>query len=384
MKKPLLIALIACSSLIGTAQITVTSITFPATGNKLRYTQASNPNVAVALYTPPGGNQIWNLSILKAAKVFETAFRPATEGANVAFFPGATMVVIDGTTESYYKSSSTKLELLGQVSTTIAGINLKGIYINQPPIAVRRSPLNFFDIYQQSSSNLLIWAYNQIPAGAINLPVTPDSIRIRISNQIVEVVDAWGTLTLPGSLPQSQYPVIRLKKTTYHEQRIDAKVPPLGWLDVTDNIVRGGTPWASLFGVDTVVSHHYFNNVEKEEIAILTFNNEQNAVTSVVYKNTIASTPVVESQADPLYRLHVYPNPAVDNINISCPDAPSGIYTLKVFNILGTVIKESMHPWIENKTINIVLPINKKGLFFCRLEDSKGKILGMSRLMVTD
>ena len=268
MKTILITLLLAFNCILLSAQITVTSSTFPAAGDKLRYAQAANPNVAVALFTPPGGNQNWNLSTLTAARVFETNYRPATEGANVANFAGATMVVIEGANEYYYKSSAAKLELLGQASSTIAGVNLKAFYKNQPAIAERHAPLNFFDIYQQSSSNLLAWAFSDIPIGAINLPVKPDSIRFRISKNIVEVVDGWGTLTLPGALPQSQYAVLRLKKTTYKEQRIDAKIPLLGWLDVTDNIVRGGTAWASLFGVDTTVTHHYFNNIQKEEIAV--------------------------------------------------------------------------------------------------------------------
>ena len=308
-------------------QITVTSSTFPAAGDKLRYVQASNPNTAVSLFTPPGGNQNWDLSALTSAGTFETNYRPATEGANAAAFPGATMVVINGTDEYYYRSSGTKFELLGQASTTVGGVNLKALYINQPPIAVRHAPLNFFDIYQQSSSNLLAWAFSEIPNSAVNLPVMPDSIRIRISNQIVEVVDGWGTLTLPGALPQPQFPVLRLKKTTYHEQRIDAKVPPLGWLDVTDNVVRGGSAWSSLFGVDTTVTHHYFNNIEKEEIATLTFNNEQNAVISVVYKNVAA----VNNPCPTPNTLSVNPaNPVCSGISVTLTAKATGTGTLTV------------------------------------------------------
>ena len=284
-------------------QITVPSSTFPATGDKLRYVQAANPNAAISLFTPPGGNQNWDLSALTPATTFETNYRPAIEGANAASFPGATIVVINGTDEYYYKSSATKFELLGQASSTVGGLPLKALYINQPTIAVRHSPLNFFDIYLESSGNLLPWAYSEIPNGAINLPVTPDSIRFRISSRIVEAVDGWGTLTLPGA-PQPQFPVLRVKKTTYHEQRIDAKVPPLGWFDVTD-IVRGGGPWANLFGVDTTVTHHYFNDVSKEEIAILTFNTEQNSVISVVYKNAATVSN---------------PCPSVDNVTVNVPN----------------------------------------------------------------
>ena len=66
-----LVVLFICPHFI-IGQITVTSTTFPAAGDKLRYKQASNPNVAISLFTPPGGNQAWNLSTLTESSAFET------------------------------------------------------------------------------------------------------------------------------------------------------------------------------------------------------------------------------------------------------------------------------------------------------------------------
>jgi len=382
MKKLLLFALIAWNSLDSGAQITVTPSTFPATGDVLRYVQAVNPNIAVALFTPPGGNQSWDLSALTPASTFEVSYRPAAEGAFNAAFPAASMVVSSGTDEYYYTSSDTKFERLGQASSTVGGLPLTAIYQNQPPLAERRAPLNFFDIYQQSSGNLLNWPISAIPGGALILPVTPDSVRFRISKNILEVVDGYGTLRLPGALPQSEFPVLRLKKTTYLEQRIDAKVPPLGWVDVTDVVIQSGSPWAPLLGVDTTVTFHYFNDLSKEEIAVLTFNNAQNAVLSVVYKNTTPSTSVVEAPGGALSRLQVYPNPAVSIVTISCTDAPSGVYTFKIFSSLGTVVRESAHLLSENTPIQVVLSTGMNGLYFCRLEDENGRVMGISRLIV--
>jgi len=383
MKKPLLFTWMAWCSLQLSAQITVPASTFPAAGDVLRYVQAANPNIAVALFTPPGGNQFWDLSALTPASTFEVSYRPAAEGAFNAAFPAATTVVSSGTDEYYYTSSATKFELLGQASSTVGGLPLTAIYQNQPAVAERRAPLNFLDIYQSSTGNLLGWPISAIPAGALNLPVTPDSVRFRIAKNVLDVVDGFGTLRLPGALPQSEFPVLRLKKTTYQEQRIDAKVPIIGWLDVTDVVIQSGSPWAPLFfGRDTTVTFHYFNDLSKEEIAVLTFNNAQNAVTSVVYKNTTPITSVVEALGA-LSRLEVYPNPAVSAVTISCTDAPSGVYTLKIFNSLGRVTKESTHLFAENAPIQVVLPTGMNGLYFCRLEDENGRVMGMSRLMVT-
>ncbi|MFN0016074.1 MAG: hypothetical protein ACKVU2_16145 [Saprospiraceae bacterium] len=258
MKKLLLFTLIAWSGLHLSAQITVTSSTFPTTGDVLRYVRAANPNIAVALFTPPGGNQFWDLSALTPASTFEVSYRPASEGGFQDAFPAATMVVSSGTSEYYYTSSGTKFELLGHVDNTIGGLPIVAIYRNQPIVAERRAPLNVFDIFQQTSNNTLQWSYGEIPAGALILPLTPDSVRLRINRQILDVVDGYGTLRLPGALPQSEFPVLRLKKTTYITQNIDIKVQ-LGWIDVSQAAPGSGSLWSSLLGTDTITTHHYLN-----------------------------------------------------------------------------------------------------------------------------
>ncbi len=364
------------------AQITVTATPFPAPGDVLHYVQAANPGVAVALYTPPGGNQFWDLSTLTPAFNFETHFLPAAQGTYAESFPTATMVVLKNTDEQYYSSSGTKFENPGSVSDSVSGLPIIAIYKNAPVFAERHAPLNFFDIYQQSTGNLLVWDYSELPNGAVNFPITPDSVRLRIARNVVETVDAWGVLRLPGELPQSEFPVLRLKKTTYLEQRMDAKIPPLGWLDVTDNVIQSGSPWAALFGVDTTVTHHYFNDIAKEEIATLTFNNSQNDVIAVVYKNTADITSVDEANGATEQSLGLYPNPARSTVTIDCPSMPSGIYTLKIFNHQGSLVKEEIHLVTDDKSIQVALLPSMNGQYFCCLEDVKGKMVGTGKLIV--
>lgn len=383
MKKTLItLAWIIWSRLYITSQITVTSSTFPVIGDRLRYIQAANPNSAISLFTPPGGNQSWNLSGLTASSKFEYNFKTPKEGKFSDLFPGASSISLKGTDEYYYKSSNTKFELLGIVSTAIAGQPIKAVYINQPPYVERYGVLNFFDIHQQSNSNLLSWAYSEIPAGVINLANKIDSIRFRISNQVIETVDAYGNLRLPGSLPQSDFPVLRLKETTYHEQRIDAKVPPLGWIDITDNITGSASPWAILFGVDTVTRHRYISQISKEEIAILTFNSAQNEVKSVVYKNTEASTPTAELASPKLPSLQIYPNPASASITIHTSQLIHGPHQLKIFTIGGALIHTSKHLISVNGSIKILLRPGMKGEYICKLENEKGELEGISRLLI--
>jgi hypothetical protein len=378
MKHLLLFALLLSVSLQSTAQITVPASTFPMTNDVLRYVQAANPGVAVALYTPPGGNQFWDLSMLTAASTFETNYRPAAEGVNNAPFPNATMVVKSGLDEYYYTSTATQFQLLGHTTTTVGGLPLNAVYINSPVYAERHAPLHFFDIYQQSFNNVLKWAYSDIPAGAFPPQSFVDSVRLRFNTQVLEVVDAYGTLRLPGPAPQPEFSVLRLKKTIYQAGALDVHTS-IGWIPV-QQVLDPSSAWASLTGTDTTVTHHYLNDISKEEIAVLTFNNEQNAVTKVTYKNTAPVSSIFE--IPDAVQLQCFPNPAVAAVTIRCANIAAGIYKLKIFSSLGTLVQENTDFFAANSPVQISLSDGLNGLYFCRLETTAGKIVGMSRLMV--
>ncbi|MFM9950906.1 MAG: T9SS type A sorting domain-containing protein, partial [Saprospiraceae bacterium] len=77
----------------------------------------------------------------------------------------------------------------------------------------------------------------------------------------------------------------------------DAKIPPLGWLDVTDVAIASV---GLTLGVDTMVAYHYFSNVDRQEIAVVRLNNAQSAAEMIQFKNVnnvqlaisnIATTP---------------------------------------------------------------------------------------------
>ena len=151
----------------------------------------------------------------------------------------------------------------------------------------RYAPLNFFDIRQATSNTLQAFAASEVPP--LGLPVAVDSVRYRVSIQDLSVVDAWGTMTIPGG----SYPVLREKGTKYTTTNVDVKVAPLGWIDVSS---LGGGPWQAFLGTDTVVHHNYYNDVSKEPIAAVEWNNAQNAVVKVTFKKV---QPVCQNDGDP-------------------------------------------------------------------------------------
>ncbi|MDV7394326.1 hypothetical protein RZS08_23290, partial [Arthrospira platensis SPKY1] len=127
---------------------------------------------------------------------------------------------------------------------------------------------------------------DDVPGGILNnLPITPDSLRIRINTQRTDEVDAWGTLTIPGGI----YDVLREKRTELRQTRIDAKIGFFpAWVDVTDIFVE----LLSLPGLGSLTqeSYYFWSNEALEPIAVLSLSPATGEVQSVEYKANNIST----------------------------------------------------------------------------------------------
>lgn len=286
------------------AQITVPPSTLPVAGDTLKMAVDAEPlSCSFLVFTPPGGQQSWDLSCLTADRTDDIVYRPASQGSAVSLFPGATSVILPpafpypgvlpgflSPQEDYYQSTGTELKYLGGVGMLPYLTSPVAAFFN-PPLVTRRAPINFFDIKQTSTGLLTPFDDTLMdPAIRQKLPFTADSFRYRVALTRLDVVDAYGTVTLPGG----SFDVLREKRTQYSESRIDAKVNPLGWLDVTDVFIQ--FVGANFLGVDTLVSHNFYNDVSKEPIAVVDLDRNQVTPVRATYKNV---QPVCQRDGDP-------------------------------------------------------------------------------------
>ncbi len=342
MKNIFLFLLGAIGSIGATAQITIPSSTLPALGDTLRYAWAYNQGT-FAMVTPPGFDQSWNFAGLTPNALFDEIYRAPGQGQFAAKFPTADLLVIDSVGERYYQVNSSGLYLLGYTEKNLFGYPFNVVYRNNPIFKERFVPLNFFDIYQQSTNNLEGFRFVDLPAGlkAAYLAAgftTMDSIRLRVAISKLFTVDAYGVAVVPGPAPQPQYPVLRQKTTQYREIRVDGKVAPLGWLDITD-LTRQYVPGSNAtLGVDTTGSHIFYNDLTKAAIALLTLDAEGRPV-HVRYKNNApAVCTTIDSRPQNIWTGsagNTWENPA----NWSCGAVPGA--NTDVFINSGTVVINS-------------------------------------------
>ena len=356
MQKILYSAVFLVYCLSSVAQITVTSSTFPAAGDTLRYAIDDQPTVdPQSMYTPPGFNQTWDLSQLKVRVLANQVFLPASAGKNVANFPGADLVTTNGVTETYYNLTSTRLETMGYAGTDPFGFNLKAIYKLRPAFPERRAPLNFFDTNSSSTNILQGFSVSELPPAVIAyLPAGTafDSLRIRMAISRISSVNASGTMKLPSA----QYEVLREKSTQYREYRVDAKIKILGWLDVTDVIINTTNAWDSFLGVDTTVTHLYFNDKSKEVIAEVNWNTAENKILSVRFKAPPRATVPVREVQPPTAQLRVIPNPVDEEIQLSFVPLISGTLRIELHDALGRMVKTSELQVVQQQKMRWQMP----------------------------
>lgn len=312
----------------------------------------------------------------------EFIYRPANGGTVGAQVPGAELhAVLSPTTESYYNVTDTRVELQAYWGVVPYDLVANNLFEYYPPIAERRAPLNFFDINANASGFLELFepsAFSpvlmlQLAAQTNNAQI--DSMRYRLAFSEISAVDGYGTMSIPGG----SFDVLREKRTQYTETRIDCKIPPLGWLDLTDQCIQAG--FFGL-GVDTTVSYYFHNDVAKEPIAVVTLNNAQNAVEQVVYKNT--TPPVVNAINDtqiPTPMIAVSPNPANDEVFFEFKNLLPGKYRLVIFDENGRVALEQSMQLNSEQSERMNISRLSPSVYFISLFDENGRVVCQEKLV---
>jgi hypothetical protein len=333
------IALINMSLAAGSAafaQITVTNATFPVAGDTLKMAIDYSPSVINLVYTPPGFDLTWDLSSLQAAETRNFIYRPAAAGLVGGQVPGAELVMTSppSPAEYYYNVTGTEIALQAYHGIAPYDVVSSQVFGYAPPLRERAAPLNFFDVRASSSGILKFLVPSDFPPALVAaLPVRPDSLRYRVALNNIEAVDAYGTLIIPDG----SYSVLRQKRTAYRETRLDGKIPPLGWLDLTDVALQAGF---SGLGVDTTVTFDFYNDVEKTPIASVELNAAQNAAVQTLFK--YSPSWVAHAGSAPGARVHLrqnQPNPFNPRTTIKYDLPTSGPVRLSVFDLAGRLVR---------------------------------------------
>ncbi len=315
------------------AQITITNSVFPAASDTLRYLVDYFPSNI--LISPPGGPYNWNFVNLKKHETEMVRYRPAKEGMAYDSLRDANLVVNLGEgRESYYKVTPTTFEMIGIAGKDHLSLGLNLVLRISPPILQQRAPLTFPANHVSTYSAFVPVSLSNVPKevlDSLKLPFALDSIRLRIAGQRNDFVDAYGSLIIPGGT----YNVLREKRTEYVNTRLDAKLPFLGWQDITDLLLTN--PSFEGLGRDTSIIYYFWNNNSKEAIAMVYVDVQKQEPYFVRYKNTALITGTEEDFGKEV-EVKFSPNPFVSEIDFEAKSAIPGYVLLIIVSADGKIM----------------------------------------------
>lgn len=315
-----------------TAQIIITNSVFPVVGDTFHYAFGNQPGAINQIFTPPGGGQQWDLSNLQPTQYWNQVMRNPASGSAQASFPGASILYspLNSSNQVYLQVTGTQVLNMGYFGLDELGLGLNLLFDKVPNLEETWAPVNFFDIHQSTSNVLTAFDAPIAPPILINLVPTADSFRIRVTYQRLGVIDAWGTLAIPGGT----FDVLRKKQTEYKSIAVDVKVAPLGWIDIS---TIGGQQILPL-GTDTITTFHFLNDVSKEAIAVCTLNTAQNTVTGVQYK--ALPPPVATFTPSFNESLFAWPNPVQNTLYVHFTNDAGATFELRLIDAQGRLILE--------------------------------------------
>ena len=358
-----------------TAQMTLTDAYFPSANDSLQTAiSLSQYTRTLRLTAASSTAQRWDYSYLRAAanSTAKTTERylAATDTALLSQFPTAKLVRdIGGGQLAAYTKTATRFELLGYKNIDFGGIlRLPVIAKFLQPVLERRAPMAFNTTNRNQSSFVVAISSNIIPDTLLStLPIRPDSIRVRFQTDRQDKTDAYGTLLIPGG----SYEVLRERRYEVTDTKIEAKINPLPWLDVTSLILTG-----TQRPRDTTIRYYFWSNSAKEPIAVLT-TDDKDSITLAQYKYLKINTSVENAAyTEGVASLIISPNPmtteAVFDIKI---ESSSASCSLAIVDNLGQIILQKNLKIGKEQRVQVDISSLANGIYWARLVDENGGIL---------
>ena len=358
-----------------TAQTSLTDAYFPSVNDTL-VTAVALPQYTRFLRLTAAATtaQQWNFSFLRSAlnstaKTTEV-YLAATDTALLRQFPTAKLVRdIGGGQLAAYNKSTTRFDLLGFKNIDFGGLlRLPIVAKYLQPVLERRAPLTYNTTNRNQSSFVVAFAADIIPDTILRtLPIRPDSLRVRFQTDRQDKTDAFGTLAIPGG----SYQVLRERRYELTDTKIEAKINPLPWLDITSLVLTGQQRPR-----DTTINYYFWNNLSKEPIAILTVD-DRDSVTRAEYKYLKINTSVKNTaDTEGSSSVSIFPNPVTNEATFEIKTGRSdATFSLNIVDNLGRTLLQKTVKNEREQQVRVDVSILSGGLYWVHLVGDDGQNL---------
>lgn len=321
-----------------------------------------------------GSAQRWNFMTLLSPFIRRSVYTNSeTTGLQSVFKESDLCRKIDESTEAFYLKEDGDLLLAGFAGMDPFGLGVRNIYHYDNPLVEQRKNVQYGDGSNTKTSMTTTFTLNDLPNKIRQLlPVTPDSIRLKMTTQRIDEVDAWGNMLMPGGF----FDVLREKRSEARNLRIETKIGSLPWQDITNTL-----PDNDIFGNHVFLSYYFYAEEFNEALIKIFMKADNKGVDKVIYRANIVDQPIQDVGAI-RPGVYAFPNPAIVNARFEFTSLPPDRYRLSIKNVLSEEI------WAEEFYIQgddlkkVDVSFLAKGTYLYSLTNSKGKILSTKRLVI--
>ena len=373
MKKIILCLSLLMGISVAKSQTTITNSIFLAAGDTL--VRSITTNFGGLTVTPPASNaQSWDMSFLTTDATLFDSVRYASAGVSFSSFPNTEIILpVAGFGQGYVDVDATSMTMVG-ASIDLMGLTFVSPFVNTQTL--QTAPLSYGTNINDTHSLSFATHVDSVQGlrmliDQLGLPISPDSIRLKINGTSDLAVDAFGTVTLFDST----YTVLRQKVEVINETRIEAYVAAFGsgfWLDVTSTV----SAQLPIPLNDTTFGYDFLREGSKIPVVRINMDGTGSTIRDIEFKGYNENTAVNSIN---LKEITVFPVPANEQLIVNCSEINES-FNLQIVDAMGRVIYKESNLNANSVQVDVrELPV---GNFALLLNSEKGQLIAVKKISI--
>ena len=275
-----------------------------------------------------------------------------------------------GALDQYYWIDGTSWDLLGSTGTDPVGFGISVRSRYNVPFSQLMAPMAYEDMSSVNARLVTDIPIDNLPDSILNLlPLVPDSLRVIVSIDRDEEVDASGMLLINDK----SWEVLRQKRTDMRVVTIEAKISILPWTDITSTVL-------ALIPLefptrDTVMSYRFHAQGEGLPVAEV-FVGQNDTIDRVEYTRQpiTAGTRHVA-----LPDLAVFPNPSRGEFTVTFDEGVGAQVLVHIYNPMGRRLHVQTIDVLDRQA-NVRLDVGT-GIYLLRMTNQRGNVIAKDQLI---
>jgi hypothetical protein len=323
-----------------------------------------------------GSNNTWNFLFLDAPFVEELLFLNPQLGSASGYFDDADVMTLSGNGEEiYYKSSNGNVIEVGRFGPNewFLGDKFLVDYTTAPVIKKKEQKLNSrYNDYSMYHVDIPISKLSKMGI-ELNMPLSTNYLRFQFEIEKNITFDAEGDLLLPFG----NYNVLRSREELTIFCKL-MKPSEMGWEELSENYYVINNPKIKIGQIERT-NFYFWTQAYKIPILSIEQSGPESFDIQYINENKKSNLPKLDNTRKDVV---AYPNPTFGEITFQLMNYPSGLYTLRIYDVVNKP-KHSQEYYVrDNGKISTNLGFLREGTYLYSIIDQYGKKITTKRVVI--